>query len=139
MMRDGAFKIRTDLLADKIGKTDDWLVALNLSTSLPHGIDPFSLLPKEFPVRLKLFADVGTYAEPWMKNSTQDRFLFDAGVHISILQETVNIYIPFIYSKPFKDYIQSTLPKNNRVFKIISFSIDISNFSFRKFDSKYEF
>ena len=26
MMRDGGFKIRTDLLADKIGKTDDWLM-----------------------------------------------------------------------------------------------------------------
>ena len=30
MMRDGGFKVRTDLLADKIGKTDDWLIAANL-------------------------------------------------------------------------------------------------------------
>jgi len=55
------------------------------------------------------------------------------------LKETINIYLPLFYSKVFKDYIQSTLPKKNRLPKLISFSIDISNFSFRKFDSKYDF
>ena len=107
MVRDGAFKIRTDLLADKIGKTDDWLIALNFASSLPHFIDPLSVLPKEVPLRLKLFADIGTYAEPWKKNSTADRFLFDAGLQCRPFKETVNFYFPFIYSKPFKDYIQS--------------------------------
>ena len=139
MVRDGAFKIRTDLLADKIGKTDDWLIALNFASSLPHFIDPLSVLPKEVPLRLKLFADIGTYAEPWKKNSTADRFLFDAGLQVALFKETVNFYFPFIYSKPFKDYIQSTVSKKSRVFKIMSFSIDLTNFSFHKFDSKYEF
>jgi hypothetical protein len=138
MVRDGAFKVRTDLLSDKVGKTDDWLIALNLSSGLPAGIDPLSLLPKEFPFQLKVFADIGTYAEPWKRNSTADRFLFDAGIRLSILK-TINIYVPIIYSKVFKEYIQSTLPKKHRLFKIISFSIDISNFSSRKFDSKYDF
>jgi len=139
MVRDGAFKVRTDLLAEKVGKTDDWLMSLNLTSSLPRAIDPFTLLPKEFPMQLKVFADIGTYAEPWKKNSTTDRFLFDAGLQLSILKETINIYLPLIYSKVFKEYFQSTLPKQNRVFKIMSFSIDIANFSLRKFDSKYEF
>lgn len=136
MVRDGAFKVRTDLLADKVGKTDDWLIALNLTTGLP-GLNPFSL-KEDFPFKLKLFADVGTYAEPWKKNSTSDKFLFDAGIQLSIFK-TINIYFPFIYSRPFKDYIQSTVPKKNRAFKVMSFSIDLSNFSFRKIDSKYEY
>jgi hypothetical protein len=34
MMRDGGFKVRTDLLASKVGKTDDWLIATNFTTTL---------------------------------------------------------------------------------------------------------
>jgi hypothetical protein len=137
MVRDGGFKVRTDLLADKIGKTDDWLIAANFSTTIPTNINPLSLLPVKIPV--KIFVDVGTYAEAWKPNAGVDRFLFDAGLHIPILKETINIYIPLIYSGVYKDYILSTIPKKNRLLKTISFSIDISNFSFRKFDRNLDF
>lgn len=129
MERDGAFKVRSDLLADKVGKTDDWLMALNFSSSIPDKINPLSLLPIRIP--LKIFADVGTQAGAWEKNSTEDRFLFDIGLQIPLLKETVNIYIPLFYSNVYKDYIQSTIPEK-KFWKTISFSIDISNFSFRK-------
>ncbi len=43
MVRDGGFKVRTDLLADKVGKTDDWLMAVNFSTTVPASINPLSL------------------------------------------------------------------------------------------------
>ncbi|MBL7744857.1 MAG: M1 family metallopeptidase [Chitinophagaceae bacterium] len=137
MERDGAFKVRTDLLASKVGRTDDWLMAVNFSSTIPSSINPLSLLP--FKVPLKVFVDIGTYAEPWKKGAASDRFLFDAGLHIPILKETINIYVPLMYSSVFKDYIQSTLPKKNRLLKTISFSIDISSFSFRKFDRKLDF
>lgn len=132
MERDGAFKVRTDLLADKVGRTDNWLVAANFSTSIPASINPLSLLPVKIP--LKIFFDIGTYAEAWKPNSEADRFLFDMGLHIPLLKETVNIYIPLLYSKVYKNYIQSTIEKQGRIWKTISFSIDISNFSFRKID-----
>lgn len=129
MVRDGGFKVRTDLLGDKVGKTDNWLVAVNFSST----VLPFKRIP------LKIFIDIGTFAEAWDKNSNQDRFLFDAGIHIPLLKETVNIYIPLFYSSVFKDYIKSYLPEKNRFWKTISFSIDISNFSFRKFDRNLAF
>jgi hypothetical protein len=135
MVRDGGFKVRTELLADKIGKTDNWLMAVNLSSSIPSKINPLSLLPVKIP--LKIFVDIGTHADAWERNSSSDRFLFDAGLHIPLFKETINIYVPLMYSKVYKDYIQSTLPKKNRFFKTISFSIDISNFSFRKFDRNF--
>ncbi len=138
MVRDGAFKVRTELLADKVGKTDDWLMAINLNSGFPTSLNPFTFLPDEFPFHLKVFADIGTYAEPWKRNSTEDKFLFDAGLQLSVLKETINIYLPLVYSKVFKDYIQSTLPKKNRLLKVISFSIDLSNFNFRKFDRKLD-
>jgi len=137
MVRDGAFKLRTDLLADKVGKTDDWLIAANFSTTIPSGINPLELLP--FKIPLKIFVDIGTYAEAWKQGADADRFLFDAGLHIPILKETVNIYIPLVYSKVYKNYILSTIAKKEQFWKKISFSIDISNFSFRKIDRQLDF
>lgn len=130
MIRDGGFKVRTELLADKIGKTDDWLMALNFSTTIPSNINPLHVLPVKIP--LKIFADIGTYSNAWEKNTTGDRFLFDAGLQIPIMKETINIYIPLVYSKVYKDYIKSTLEKKNRFLKTVSFSINISGFSSRK-------
>ncbi len=137
MVRDGAFKVRTDLLADKVGRTDDWLIAANFSTSIPSGLNPLSVLPIKIP--LKIFVDIGTHAEAWEPDADMDRFLFDAGLQLSFFKETVNFYLPILYSNVFKDYIQSTLPKKGRIRKTVSFSIDISNFSARKVDRRLDF
>lgn len=130
MMKDGGFKVRTDLLADKVGRTDDWLLSLNFSSTIPSGMNPLSMLPVKIP--LKLFLDIGTSAEAWEKDAEGDRFLFDAGLQLSFLKETIHIYLPLIYSRVFRDYIQSTIEKKGRLWKTISFTIDISNFSLRK-------
>jgi hypothetical protein len=130
MERDGAFKVRTDLLASKIGRTDNWLMSVNFSTSIPKAINPLTILPVNIPLRL--FLDIGTYSEAWEKNAETDRFLFDAGLHLPLLKETVNIYLPLIYSRVYKDYIQSTITKKGRLWKTVSFSIDISNLSQQK-------
>ena len=137
MVRDGGFKVRTDLLADKVAKTDDWLIAANFSTTIPSAINPLSMLPVKIP--LKIFFDIGTYAEAWKQEAENDRFLFDAGLHIPLLKETVNIYIPLVYSSIYGDYFKSTLIKKERFWKKISISIDISNFSFRKIDRNFNF
>jgi len=137
MMRDGGFKIRTDLYADKVGKTDDWLAAINLSTTIPSGMNPLSLLPVKIPLRF--FADIGTYSDAWKKDAGLDRFIFDAGLQLSLFANTVNIYVPVIYSSIYKDYIQSVLEKKGRLWKTISFSIDISNFNLRKINRELDF
>ena len=132
MIRDGAFKIRTDLLASKVGKTDDWLMALNLSTSIPDAVNPLTILP--FRIPLQLFLDIGTAAEGWKPDAETDRFLYDAGLQLSLAKGLVNIYMPLVYSSVFKDYVQSTLDKKKRFWQKISFSIDISNFNLKKID-----
>ena len=130
MIRDGAFKVRTDLLSSKIGKTDDWLGAINLSTTIPHKINPLSVLPIKLPI--KLFADIGSYANAWDDNHAgTPKLLYDAGLQLSLLNNTVNIYVPLLYSKVYSDYFKSTLgPK--RFWKTISFSIDVQNISLKK-------
>ncbi|MES2881133.1 MAG: M1 family metallopeptidase, partial [Bacteroidota bacterium] len=92
MVRDGGFKVRTDLLASKVGKTDEWLMALNLNSSVPNKINPLAVLPVKIPLRV--FFDLGTYADAWKTGFEGDRFLFDLGLHLPLLHESVNIYIP---------------------------------------------
>jgi hypothetical protein len=83
MIRDGGFKVRTDMLASKVGRTDDWLAALNMQTDIPEAINPLAVLPFDIP--LKVFVDVGTYAEAWKKDAESGRFIYDAGLQISFL------------------------------------------------------
>jgi len=133
MTRDGGFKVRTDLKSDKIGKTDNWLTAVNLSTTIPNKYNPLALLPVRVP--LKIFADFGTFAEAWENENESSRIVFDAGLQISLLYETVNIYIPILNSRVFREYNQSILGEK-RFWKTISFSIDIQQFSTRKILAK---
>ncbi len=129
MIRDGAFKVRTDLLSSKIGKTDDWLSAMNFTTTVPTKVNPLSVLPFKLPLRV--FADIGTYAEAWKKNAGTPKFLFDAGLQLSFLKNTVNVYMPVFYSKVYSDYFKSTIP-DKRFLKNISFSIDVQNISLKR-------
>lgn len=119
IVRDGAFKVRTDLLSNKVGRTDDWLGSLNFTTS----IHP------RFPV--KLFADIGTYSDAWKNESDATRILYDAGIQLSLFKNILNIYVPIIYSNVYKDYYKST-PGNN-FWQRISFSVDIQNIRFKTF------
>jgi hypothetical protein len=136
MMRDGAFKFRTDLLGNKVGKTDDWLTALNFSTTIPDKINPLSVLPFKIPVRI--FADVGTYAEAWDKGTEGDRFLYNAGLHFSLFDESLNIYVPLIYSNVYKEYYKSYLSEK-KFLKSISFSIDLNTRSLKKLQHEVDF
>ncbi len=131
MMRDGGFKVRTDLLSSKVGKTDNWLSALNFTADLPKKINPLQIIPVHIPIRV--FADIGTSADAWDRESNTDRLLFDAGFQLSFLKNAVNIYIPVVYSKVYRDYFRSTLG-TKRFWKILSFSIDIQNLTWRKLD-----
>ena len=123
-IRDGGFKVRTDLLADKVGRSDDWLVAINLSTSIPPKINLLNISPVRIP--LKIFFDAGTYAGAWDKHASSAKFIYDAGLQLSLFKDVVNIYFPMLYSKVYRDYFKSTLPKGKRFWQNISFNIDLN-------------
>lgn len=136
MIRDGTFKVRTDLLANKEGKTDNWLSAVNLVTTIPENINPFAVLPIKLPVRA--FADIGTYADAWNRNNDADRFLFDAGLQFALFREVLNIYVPLLYSSVYKNYFKSYI-SDNRFWKKISFSINFYNKDIKKLNREAEF
>ncbi len=136
MMRDGGFKVRTDLLANKVGKTDDWLMAINISSDIPDQINLLNILPVKIP--LKVYLDLGTYAEAWRPNAEGSKVLYNAGLQLSLLKNTINIYAPLLYSRVYRDYFESTIPEK-RFLKNISFTIDIQNLSFKKIDRRFIF
>jgi hypothetical protein len=129
MERDGFFKVNTNLLGEKVGKTDDWLMSVNLVSSLPDKVNPLSVLP--FRIPFKVFADIGTYSEAWKDNPATGRFLYDAGIQLSLINSIVNIYVPILYSKVYSDYYKSTITEN-RFLRTISFNIDLSQLQVRK-------
>ncbi len=128
MIRDGAFKVRSDLI-DEIGKTDDWLAAVNFTSTIPRQINPLSLLPFKLPI--KAFLDIGTYAEAWKKNAQTGRFVYDAGLQLSLLKNVLNIYVPLLYSKVYANYLKVYVQDLTFV-RNISFSIDIQNINLRR-------
>jgi hypothetical protein len=129
MIRDGGFKVRTDYLSNKIGKSDDWLAAANFTSTIPDTVNPLAVLPFKLPI--KVFFDIGTYAEAWKKNAATGKFIYDAGLQLSLFKNVVNIYVPVLYSKEYKDYFKSTITEK-RFIKNIAFSIDMQNISLKK-------
>jgi hypothetical protein len=126
MERDGFFKVQTEMR--EIGVTDDWLMSLNLVTDLPTKINPLRVLP--FKIPLKIFLDVGTYAEAWKDNPATGRFIYNAGIQVPILGSLINVYIPLLYSKVYSDYIK-TIVVEKKFLKSITFTIDVQKLKLR--------
>lgn len=124
MMRDGGLKLRTDLFSGLQGRSDNWIASMNFNTTLPNNLLPFKL-----PVRL--FLDVGTYADAWKKNAETSRFLYVAGLQLTLFKDLLNVYAPLFYSKEFRDNLK-TVPEENTFAKRLSFSFDIHRFNLRK-------
>lgn len=130
MERDGFFKVNTNLLSNKIGKSDNWIMSVNLASDLPDNVNPLRILPITIPI--KIFADVGTYAEAWRDNPASGRFIYDAGIQLPLFNSFINIYVPLIYSKVFRDYYKTTVTEK-RFLKTISFNIDLQKLQLKSF------
>ncbi|HTR29613.1 MAG TPA: hypothetical protein VMH27_10105 [Puia sp.] len=124
MLRDGDLKLRTDLFQSLQGRSDDWVAAVNLNSTLPGQIVP-GWLP------LHLFLDIGTYAQAWSDNPATGHFLYVGGFELSFFHDVLRIYAPLVYSSDFGSQLK-TVAGQNGFFQKISFSIDAGNIPFRK-------
>ena len=120
----GGLKFRLDPSGVQ-GQSDNWVAAINLSTTLPNNLFPIKL-------PLRIYFDAGTYAEPWQNNSSLTRFLYVGGLQLSLFNNALNVYAPLIYSNDFKDYLK-TDKEANKFLRKITFSIDIQNFRLNKY------
>ncbi len=116
-IRDGGLKLRIDQYEFLQGRSEKWVASLNLNTSIPK-----SLLP--IPVPVKLFADIGSYAEAWKEEPETGKFLYVAGLELSLIKDIVHIYLPVFYGNEFRTYLK-TLPGQNSLRRRLTFSIDL--------------
>ena len=124
LMRDGDLKLRTDLFQSLQGRSDNWVAAINLRTTLPHAI-----VPEWLPLRA--FFDAGTYAQAWQNNPPTSHFLYVAGLELSLMHDVVRVYAPLFYSRDFSNQLK-TVSDQNSFIKKISFSIELQNLDLRK-------
>ena len=123
-------KLRVDQYGYLQGASENWVAALNFNTTLPD------IFPVKLPLRL--FFDVGTYAEGWKDDAATSKFLYVGGLQLSLFKNVLNIYAPLVYNKEFKDVLK-TDPERNKFFKKVTFSINIQNISFKKFFPQISF
>jgi hypothetical protein len=124
MMRDGDLKLRTDLFQGLQGRSDNWVAAVNLKSTLPPQI-----VPKWLPLRL--FLDVGTYAQAWSDTPPTSHFLYVGGFELDLFHDVLHIYAPVVYSSDFSSQLK-TVPGQNGFFHKVSFSIDFQQIPIRK-------
>ncbi|PZF70915.1 M1 family metallopeptidase [Taibaiella soli] len=120
-IREGGFKIPTSFQNPIIGRSDNWLASLNLKTDLPLG---------KLPIRL--FADMGTFANASLQNPSGNKYLFDGGVEVYLpFADMVSVYIPLVMSKDFSDYLKS-IYGDKRFGKSIVFSLNLQHINWLK-------
>jgi hypothetical protein len=86
---DGAFKVYSIL-----GNSSNWIAAVNIKS------------PKLYILPVKLFLDIGTADNTSLLN---DKFLYCAGINVSLWEGVIDIYAPLSYSNDIK----KTLELNN--------------------------
>ncbi len=113
-VQDGGFKILTPALAGgSYARTNRWLAALNLSTTLPGKRNP-----------VQVFADGGLYPKGSYDSQSNSftyktTFLYDAGLSINLFRDVLVIYVPLIYSEAIAENV------NSKFYQNISFSLNL--------------
>lgn len=93
MEADGGFKSFM-----RVGQTNDWLLALNLSSTV------YRKIPIEF------FASVGTYANAGSIFPGSQLFLAEMGASVIIVRDVLEVHFPFLVSKNIKDDLALSRP-----------------------------
>jgi hypothetical protein len=83
--KDGAFKVYTIL-----GQSETWLASVNIKS------------PRLFILPVRLYADIATCDGQFLK---KEKVLFNAGLHLPLFSDLLNIYLPLAYSKEILDYL----------------------------------
>ncbi len=76
-MREGGFKVKTNLLSSPIGITNNWLTAVNLRTDLPI----------KSKIKLQLFLDIATYADAGKLNTSGNKAIYEAGAELHLFKD----------------------------------------------------
>ena len=121
--KEGGFYSRTLLLNQPLGISDNWLTAVNLKSDIPV----------KLPLNVQLFFNAASFAQASLINPSKNKLLYEGGILLNVMNETLQIQLPLVLSKDFNDYSKQNYPKN-RVLNQISFSLNLTPYNF--LDSK---
>ena len=74
------------------GKTNEWLVSLNVSSDIPY-------LPKAIPLKVYANAAVFGNVQPVTGYTGLDNYAWEAGVKLSMANNNIQIFVPIFMSK----------------------------------------
>lgn len=114
-MQEGGQKLATPLYGFPLGRSNDWLLALNLRSDLPLG---------KLPIRAYL--DLSTYADAASVSPSGNRILYSAGLELHLLQDVFLLHVPLLLCPDYRDYLNSMYPNNN-FWHSISFSLELQH------------
>ena len=119
-MQEGGLKIPVFNNADQ---SDNWMATVNFKTDLPL---------KKLPIRIFLDAGLIPNANPSLTHPGSTTLLYDGGVEVQLLKDVVSIYIPFIMSNDFQDYLTNAYGHKNVFARSISFTMQFQNINWLK-------
>ncbi len=119
MSKEGGFATRTSFLSNPLGQSDDWLVAVNLRSDIPL---KYKWLPQ-------VFFNAASFGNASMLNPSGSKMLFEGGVQFNLLSDVLQLKIPLVLSRDFKNYTESVY-STNRFSRQISFSLSTNKIDF---------
>ena len=115
--QEGGMKLTTYKLGNRIGMSDNWMMAINVKSDLPI----------KLPITLRPFVDFMAYKTQADLQTTKMQSLFDAGVQVSLFNDRLQCNFPIFMSKEYRDYFSSTFSKKDKWKNQITFSVLINN------------
>lgn len=119
-IQEGGFKIPVH---NGVGRSDDWLAAINLKTDLP--------LPY-LPIRLFFDAGLIPNYNQSATNISSKKLLYDGGIEVYLSKDICSVYFPIIMSGDFRDYLNNTFGHKNVFVRSISFTVHLENINWLK-------
>jgi hypothetical protein len=105
---EGGFNVNT-----AIGRSNDWIVAVNLKSSL-------------YKINfIKVYFNAGTYANAKTIFPGSQILIYEGGVNLSIIPEAIEIYFPLIYSSDIKNelYLNNRDSFGDRIRFVLKFDM----------------
>ena len=119
-INEGGFKIPTQ---NNIGRSDDYLAAINVKSDLPLG---------RLPIRLFADAGISPNSTPTFTNSSDTKFLYDLGVELHLPKDIITFNIPVLMSGDFQNYLKDTYGNKNQFVRSLSFTVKLQNVNWLK-------
>lgn len=114
-VKEGGFTLPTNMYSQPLGRSDNWLLAINVKTDLPFGKLP-----------LRLFLDAGTFADARNLNPKGNTVSFVGGLELHLFQNQLSIYAPLFMSSDYQAYLKE-MYGTKRFGHSITFSINLRN------------